>query len=65
MVSCKGNEDKYNDEWLGKGFTKSRVLQETFLSVYHLKRKPDGRLVMVWMAELNRKGIPEWIFLKV
>ena len=65
LASSRGNEDKYNDDYLGKGFTKSRVLQETFLSVYHCKRKPDGKLIMVWMTELNRKGIPEWIFLKL
>ena len=65
IASSRGNEDKTNDEFLGKGFTKNRVLQETFLAVYHCKKKPDGKLVMAWMVEINRKGIPEWIFLKL
>ncbi len=65
IASSRGNEDKLNDEHLGKGFMKSRVLQETFLMVYHCKRRPDGKLVMVWLTELNRKGIPEWIFIKL
>ena len=65
VASCRGNEDKACDEYLGKGFTKSRVLQETFLAVYHCMRKPDGRIVMAWLVEINRKGIPEWIFLKL
>ena len=65
LASSRGNEDKYNDEFLGKGFCGKRVLQETFLASYHCKRKPDGKLVLAWMVEINRKGIPEWIFLKL
>jgi hypothetical protein len=28
-------------------------------------RKPDGKLIMSWLVEISRKGIPEWIFLKL
>lgn len=65
LVSSRGNEDKDNDDYLGKGFTGSRVLQETFLAVYHCKRMPDGKLIMAWLVEINRKGIPEWFYKKI
>lgn len=58
IVSCYGNEDKTNDEYLGKGFTRSRVLQEIWLGAFHCRRKPDGKLVMVRIVEINSKGIP-------
>jgi len=62
IASCWGNKEKETDAYLGNGFTRWRVLQETPIALYHCKRKPDGKLVMVWMAEISRKGIPEWIF---
>jgi len=51
--------------YLGRDFVRPRVLIETDITLYHAKRKPDGRLVMVWLVEICNKGIPEWIFLKL
>jgi len=65
LTSSKGNEDKTNDDYLGKGFTRSRVLQNTILGVYHSFRKPDGSYIMVQLIEIDRKGIPEWIYYKL
>lgn len=62
VASSRTNEDKSSEDYLGRDFTKPRVIVRTDIAVYHCVRKPDGKLIMRWMTEIVKDGIPEWIF---
>lgn len=65
VASSRGNEETSSADYLGKDFVGSRVIVNTDIAVYHCVRKPDGKLIMRWLTELGRDGVPEWIFLKI